>query len=45
MLLWGVALLVRRIPGRFLGADADRAVADRLLPLHLVALHLDAELG
>ena len=31
-------------PGPFLGADADRAVADGVVPLYLVALYLDAEL-
>lgn len=44
MLLWGVALLVRRIPWALLRADAYCSVADRFLSLHLVALHLDAEL-
>ena len=41
ILLWGVATY----PGALLRSDADRAVADRLLSLHLVALYLDAELG
>ena len=45
MLLWGVALIVRRMPGALLGANVDCAVADRFLPLYLVALHLYAELG
>lgn len=31
--------------GALLGADADCAVADRFLPLYLVALHLDVKLG
>ena len=41
MLLWGVALLVRRIPGRF---SALMLIADGVVPLYLVALYLDAEL-
>uniref|UniRef100_Q7WZC8 Cellulose synthase catalytic subunit [UDP-forming] n=1 Tax=Cronobacter sakazakii TaxID=28141 RepID=Q7WZC8_CROSK len=45
ILLWGVALLVRRIPGRFSCADADCAVPYRFLPLYLVALHLNAITG
>ena len=32
-------------PGTLLRPDADSAVADRLLSLHLVALHLNAQLG
>ena len=31
--------------GAFFCPDADRAVADRFLPLHLVAIYLNAELG
>ncbi len=45
ILLWGVALLVRRIPRAFFCPDADCAIADRFLPLHLVAIYLNAELG
>lgn len=45
MLLWGVALIVRRMPGRFSALMLICAVADRFLPLYLVALHLDVKLG
>ncbi len=39
-----MALLVRRIPGRFSALMLIVAVADGVVPLYLVALYLDAEL-
>ncbi len=46
MLLWGGGSADRTADaGALLGANVDCAVADRFLPLYLVALHLYAELG
>ncbi|UGE84028.1 hypothetical protein LQQ74_27445 (plasmid) [Escherichia coli] len=45
MLLWGGSADRTADAGALLGADADCAVADRFLPLYLVALHLDVKLG
>ncbi|STT00035.1 cellulose synthase catalytic subunit [Klebsiella pneumoniae] len=44
MLLWGVALLVRRIPGRFSALMLIVLSLTGIVPLYLVALYLDAEL-
>ncbi|MCS5932394.1 hypothetical protein LNQ03_19060 [Klebsiella pneumoniae subsp. pneumoniae] len=44
MLLWGVALLVRRIPGRFSALMLIVLSLTVSMPLYLVALYLDAEL-
>ncbi|STL20438.1 cellulose synthase catalytic subunit [Escherichia coli] len=45
MLLWGVALIVRRMPGRFSALMLIVLSLTVSCRLYLVALHLYAELG